>query len=215
MSTEEMIAELASRLRPVRRLPRPGAQAAEWLAMAVAAVVLVLLVTGFRGDLAAHLGRGFEVAQWVLSVLVGLTAALAAAMLARPDRSWRWGLLPLPFALAWVASIGWGCLGDMARDGMAGLNPGTSWPCVIFVLLLGVPLTAIQLVLLRHAGPVRPEPVIALAGLASAALCSAGISLFHPTDAAAELLVWHGGAVLVLLGLGRVFGPALLLRPPR
>jgi hypothetical protein len=56
--------------------------------------------------------------------------------------------------------------------------------------------------------------VLLLGALASAALCSAGLSLFHHLDAAVMVLLWHGGAVLVLLVLASLFGDRVLLRAP-
>jgi hypothetical protein len=213
--TEELIGDLAIELRPVRRLPSPGVQAALWLGLAVVAIALAVALHGLRHDLAARMLLPHEVAQWLASVATGVAAALAAAMLARPDRTWRWALLPLPPLLAWGLSLGWGCLADLARMGPAALTLGTSWGCLRFIILLGAPLTALQLWLLRHAGPVRPVPVLLLGGLASAALCSAGLSLFHHLDAAVMVLLWHGGAMAVLVLLGWLLGRPLLLRAPR
>ncbi len=211
--TEEVIARLAADLRPVRRMAPPGAQAGLWLGLAALAVAAAVLLHGPRPDLAARLTRPDEAGQWLASLATGVTAAVAAAMLARPDRSLRWALLPLPFLLAWVASLGLGCLADVARLGPErALSPRASWGCLGFILLLGVPMAAALVLLLRHAGPVRPAPVLALAGLAAAALCSAGLSLFHHLDAALEVLVWHGAAVALVALLGRALGRPLLLR---
>ncbi|MFC7538514.1 NrsF family protein [Siccirubricoccus deserti] len=106
-----------------------------------------------------------------------------------------------------------GCLADVARLGPIEGQLGTSWGCLRFILLLGAPLAAALLLLLRHAGPVRPRPVLLLGALASAALCSAGLTLFHHLDAAVMVLLWHGGAALLLLALTAGLGDRLLLRP--
>jgi hypothetical protein len=212
-STEDVIARLTADLRPVRRVAPPGAQAGLWLGLAALALAAAVLIHGPRQDLAARMAQPAEIGQWLASVATGVAAALAAAMLARPDRSARWALLPLPFLLAWLASLGLGCLADVARIGPErALWPQPSWGCLRFILLLGPPMTAALILLLRHAGPVRPGPVLALAGLAAAALCSAGVSLFHHVDVAMEVLVWHGAAVAMVALLGRALGRPLLLR---
>lgn len=215
MHTEDLIASLSTTLPPVRRLPPPWRQALLWLAWAALAIAVAVALQGLRPDIGERVRLAFDVAQWVASVGVGVAAALAAAMLARPDRSAAWTLLPLPALVAWIGSLGWGCLADLARLGPEALAMGTSWPCLRFIVMLGAPLTAALLFLLRHAGPVRPTPVLLLGGLASAALCSAGLSLFHHLDAAAMVLAWHGGATLVLVTLGWLFGRPLLVRPAR
>ena len=215
MRSEELIGELAAGLRPVRRMAPPARQAGLWLGLAVLAIGAAVLANGLRHDLAQRMLLPHEVAQWVASVLGGAGAAVAAAMLARPDRSWRWALLPLPALAAWFASLGWGCLADLARLGPMEGQIGTSWGCLKFILLMGAPLAAAQFWLLRHAGPVRPVPVLLLGGMASAALCSAGLSLFHHLDAAVMVLLWHGGAMAVLVMFGWMFGRPLLRRPAR
>jgi hypothetical protein len=215
VQTEELIGRLAAELRPVRRLGPPVRQAALWLTLAAGAIALAVAHYGFRHDIAARMHLPYEVAQWCASVAAGVLAALAAAMLARPDRSWRWALLPVPALAAWVASLGLGCFADLARMGPAALVMGTSWPCLRFIIMLGLPLTAALLVLLRHAGPVRPVPVLLLGSVASAALCSAGLSLFHHLDAALMVLLWHGGAALLLVAFAWLLGRPLLARPPR
>jgi hypothetical protein len=212
--TEELIGSLAADLRPVRRMPGPGAQAALWLAFAVVAIGIAVAMEGLRHDLVQRLMLPQEGMQWLAAIATGASAAVAAAMLARPDRSARWAWLPVPFALAWLATLGLGCLGDMARMGEAALRPRLSGGCIRFILGLGVPLGAGLIFLLRHAGPVRPGPVLALAGLASAALCSAGLTLFHHLDAALEILLSHGLAIGLVALAGRVLGRGLLLRAP-
>lgn len=214
MRTEDLIGGLASDLRPVRRMPSPAAQTAIWLVGALAAIGIAVLVEGLRTDLAHRLMLPQDGLQWLGAVATGIAAALSAAMLARPDRPARWALLPLPFALVWLATLGLGCLSDMARLGDAALAPQLSGGCIKFILSLGVPLAAGLLVLLRHAGPVRPGPVLVLAGLASAALCSAGLTLFHHLDASLEILLSHGLAIGLVALAGRALGRPLLMRAP-
>ena len=214
MRTEELIGQLSAGLRPVRRMPAPLRQAALWLGLAALAIAAAVLVNGLRHDVGQRMRMPQEVAQWVASVLAGGGAAVAAAMLARPDRSWRWALLPVPALVAWIGSLGWGCLADRARLGPIEGQIGTSWGCVQFILMMGIPLAAAQFWLLRHSGPVRPGPVLVLGGLASAALCSAGLSLFHHLDAAVMILLWHGAGIALLTLLGWLFGRPFLRRPP-
>ncbi|TDH62751.1 DUF1109 domain-containing protein [Dankookia rubra] len=214
MESEQLIDRLATGLRPVRRLPPPGLQALLWCALAVLVIGFAVAVQGLRHDLAQRMALPQELAQFLASIATGLAAALAAAMLARPDRSAAWVLLPVVPLVLWLGGLGWGCFADLGRMGPDALAMDTSWGCLKFILLMGTPLTVALYLLLRHAGPVRPLPVLLLGGLASAALCSAGLSLFHHLDAMLMILVWHGGAVAVLVVLGWALGRPLLLRAP-
>lgn len=201
MKTEDLIGQLTSALRPVRRLPPPGLRAALWIGFAVLVVAGCVAYFGPRHDLMERMARPHEVAQFAFAVATGVLAAIAAFELSLPDRSERWALLPLPTALAWGATLGVGCMADMDRMGPAALALGTSWGCFRFIVLMGVPLAISLVWMLRHAGPIRPVPVAALGGLAGAALSAAGLSLFHHLDAALMVLLWHGGStLLVVLG---------------
>jgi len=213
MRTEDLIGSLSSGLAPVRRMRAPGTQALIWLGGAAGLIGLAVLLHGLRPDLAAMVMMPQGGGQFLASLATGVAAAIAAAMLARADRSPRWAWLPLPFLVTWLSLLGLGCIEDLARMGEAAMHPTLSTGRIQFIGMLGVPLAAGLLLLLRHAGPVRPVPVLLLGALASAALCSAGLSLFHHLDAALEVLISHGLAVLLVIGLARVFGSAILMRP--
>ncbi len=206
MKTEDLITQLVADLKPVKRLPSPGQRAARWLGFAFLVLASFVLWQGPRHDLMERMATPYDVAQWLASVATGVLAAVAAFQLAMPDRSPRWALLPVPAAALWVASLGWGCFADVARLGPQALLLGTSWGCLRFIAGVGIPLAATLLWLLRHAGPIRPVPVTLLGGLSAAALCSAGLSLFHHLDAAAMILVWHGSGILLVLLIGLLAG---------
>lgn len=210
MNTDDLIGRLAAELHPVKRLAPPLLRAAAWIGLAVLVVAACVVAFGPRHDLLERLSRPHEIAQLGFSIATGVLAAIAAFQLSLPDRSARWALLPLPAAAGWIASLGLGCLADVAREGPQALVLGTSWGCFRFIVLMGVPLSLALVWMLRHAGPIRPVPVAALGGLAGAALSAAGLSVFHHLDAAAMVLAWHGGTtllvVLAFLGIGRIWG---------
>lgn len=212
MRSEDLIRRLASDLRPVRPARHPAAATALWLAVAASVIVAAVLVFGPRHDLAARLAAGFDLPQILAATATGALAALAAFELALPERSRRWALLPAPAAIAWLATMGWGCLEDLARLGPEALRVGASLPCLAFIVGLGVPLTVTMLWLARHAAWLRAGPVAALGGLSAAALASVGLSLIHYLDAALMVLVWHGVSVLIVALLASMLGPRMMRR---
>ncbi|CAH0301384.1 NrsF family protein [Roseomonas sp. CECT 9278] len=210
MNTDDLIGRLAADLRPVKPLAPPLLRAAAWIGLALLVVAACTVAFGPRHDLMDRLSRPHEIGQLGFAIATGVLAAIAAFELSLPDRSARWVLLPLPAAVGWVGSLGMGCLADVAREGPQALVLGTSWACLRFIVLMGVPLSLALVWMLRHAGPIRPMPVAALGGLAGAAISAAGPSVFHHLDAAAMVLAWHGGStllvVLAFLGIGRIWG---------
>jgi hypothetical protein len=212
MRSEDLIHRLAADLRPVRPARHPVAATALWLGVAAAVIVAAVLVSGPRHDLAARLAAGFDLPQLLTAAATGILAAFAAFQMALPERSRLWALLPVPPAVAWLATMGWGCLQDVARLGPEALRIGVSLPCLAFIAGFGVPLTAAMLWLARHAAWLRAGPVAALGGLSAAALASVGLSLVHHLDAAAMVLAWHGVSVLLVAGLAGLLGPRAMRR---
>jgi hypothetical protein len=210
MRSEDMITRLSAGLRPVRRVWHPALATAAWIVAAGLVIAAGVAWFGFRPDLRARLAAGFDLPALLAAAATALLAAFAAFQLALPDRDRRWALLPLPAAAAWLATIGWGCLADVARLGWEGLRLTTSFPCFAFITGFGVPLTLLILFLARHAAWMRPGPVAALGGLSAAALASVGLTLVHYLDAAAMVLVWHGLSVLLVMALARAVGPRVM-----
>jgi hypothetical protein len=210
--TEDLISQLSAGLKPVRRLPSPLAMLGLWCLFCAGVIGAALLVSGLRADFAAWLMDGFDLYHLMSAALVALTAGYAAFQLALPDRDQRWVLLPVPAVVGWLVTMGWGCLEDLARLGPEALNLSISYPCLGFIIGLGIPMTAAIVFLTRHAALLRPLPVAALGGLSAAAFASLGLTLVHELNAAVMVLVWHGIAVLVVTCIGALTGPLLMQR---
>ena len=166
--TSTLIEQLAAHAKPVRPLASPLLRTAGWLLFAGALIAAVV-------------------------------AAYATFQVSVPGRSPRWTWLPLPFLLAWLGGLGLGCLGDAARLGPAAFAlHGEVRECALAISLISLPLALGMLLMVRHAGVVRPAASAWLAMLASAALSSAGVGLFHEGETAWMALVWHLGAVALL-----------------
>ncbi len=206
MNDEDLIARLSGSAQPVRRLGPPWQGALLWLGFSAGLMVMAIALVGFRQDIEARLGLMHEQLNLAFALLTGVLAAFAAFNLARPDGDRRWLYAPLPAALGWVAGMGLGCVGDIVAGGWAGLGLGTSFGCIRFILGFGIPMTLSMLWMVRHGALVRPVEVSAMAGLAAAAIASIGLSLLHHLDAAAMVLIWHGGSVLLVTWAARRWG---------
>lgn len=204
MRTDDLISRLSTGLQPVKRVTPPMQAALGWIALALLVVGAGVAIAGFRHDIEQRLMLMHEKVNLAAALLTGIAAAIAAFHLALPDRSPRWALLPLPFAAFWVSGLGWGCVAEFVAQGWPAL--GTSFGCLRFIIGFGLPLTLSMLWLTRHAALIRPGPVAALAGLAAAAIASVGLSLVHHLDAAAMVLIWHGGSVVLVTLLAKAFG---------
>ncbi len=203
---DRLIDRLAADLTPVRRLPAPAVRAIAWLAL----VFVVGAALATFADLAAVWRRLTATPDMSFAVLgsiaTAVSAALAAFELSLPDRSRGWALLPLPAAALWIGASGLGCLRAYVLPGTHVAGMGETRDCLVFIVGLSVPLSAVLILMLRRACPLSPALTAAMAGLASAAAAATLLNFFHPFDAAATDLVVHALAVGLVVAGARAFG---------
>jgi hypothetical protein len=209
-ANERLIRDLATDLVPVQRLRPPSVRALTWLAVVAAIAIMFAEI----GDLSA-LGYRLSAApdMWLSltgSTLTAILAAIAAFQLSLPDARRAWALLPLPAALLWIVASGVGCLRTWFVPGTHAADLSEARDCLIFIVGLAVPLSALLITMLRRAYPLQPELTALIAGLASAAAAATLLNFFHPFDAAASDLAAHVFAVAIVIGANWGFNGRLL-----
>jgi len=208
--TRQLIDQLAARAAPVRPLLPPGRRALRWIAFVLAVIAAMTILKGPRPDLVSALSVPSAAVEWMASALTGLFAAYAVFQVSVPGRSTRWAWLPVPALLVWIGGLGLGCLGDWSRMGMQAFafdQHGAE--CFGAITMISVPLILILILMVRHAGAVRPVLTALLGALSAATLAAAGVSLIHDGETALMVLLWHIGAIALLVLLGGVFGRRL------
>ncbi len=197
--TRMLINQLGTRAVPVRRLSSPLRRTLAWLLLAAVVIALVTASFGLRTGLLQSMSQGPMAVEWIASVMTGVLAAYAVFQISVPGRSPAWAWLPMPALLLWVSGLGWGCAADFVRMGNAAFAyQGASWECAKAITFISIPLGLVMLLMVRHAGVVRPASTAMLVALSAAAFSAAGVSLFHPGESALMVLLWHVGAVLLL-----------------
>jgi len=209
--TSELIDALVERATPVGRLRPPLVRACGWLLFAGFILALLAAVHGVRSDLAERLQQPAFVVSLVAALATGTLSALTSFVISLPDRSRWWLLLPAPALVVWVSTIGYGCFADWVSIAPDGIRLGETIRCFATLLLTSVPLTLGMLVMLRYAALLRASAVAVMGGLAVGAMTSAALSLLHEFDATAMILVWNAGLVMLIAGLGGVFGRRMFL----
>jgi hypothetical protein len=135
-------------------------------------------------------------------------AALTALRLSLPERAGNWALLPLPALTAWAGASGLGCFAARGTPEAWGETPAEAAECLAFLLGVSLPLSALMLVMLRRARPLRPRLALALGGVASAAAAAVLLSLAHPHPSTALDLAVHalalGGVVALNVSARRL-----------
>lgn len=207
-----LIGQLGSGLVPVRRLLPPWLRTAGWL-LVVAAIAAVLLMHYGVSGMERRWSAAPDLA-WagVGAVVTTICAAWAAFALSVPGQRGLWAWLPLPGALLWIGASGLGCLGVLIEPGTHITSLHQSSDCLVFIISLSIPLSALLIVLLRRAFPLRPILTAVMVGLASAAASASLLEICHAYDAAATDLLTHALAVTLVVAANAAMGGRLLSR---
>jgi hypothetical protein len=206
MNTDDLIATLTATAQPVRRLAPPMTRALIWL-LAIAALMAVPIL--LRSNLHVFAKRASDprmAAELLTTLGTGVAAVIAAFHLSIPGRSRRWALLPLPFALVWVALSGVGCWLDWAEQDQRGWHFGQSSYCFIFLLAVGLPLAGLLLLTLRRAYPLQPRLVALVGAVGVAGLAAFLLQFFHPFDVTIMDFGMHIAALAILIGVFSLSG---------
>ena len=209
-SPQALIDRLGTELVPVRRLLPPWQRAAGWMLVVAAIAIALLLHYGDAGML-QRLGGAPDLAWAALgAVVTAISAAWAAFSLGVPGRRPAWAWLPLPGALLWIGASGLGCLRTWLAPDTSVATLHQSADCLVFIISFSVPLSALLIVLLRRACPLRPVLTAVMIGLASAAASASLLEIGHAYDSAATDLLTHAVAVAVVVGVNAAMGGRLL-----
>lgn len=211
MNTEQLIGELSSDLKPVRRHAVGWRLALGVGAGALVSAVLILLMLGFRPDLwLAMQGATFWM-KWGYTLSLAGSAIFATARLARPDpgnlRPLRWGIVPVLL----LAAIGAAELIRTPPENWLEMWLGQSWRvCPWLVLTLAVPIFIGLLWSFRRLAPTRLRAAGAAAGLSAGAFAATIYCLHCPEVSAIFVLTWYSLGILLAAVGGALLGPRLL-----
>jgi hypothetical protein len=206
--TDELIAVLASELRPVRRMAPPGRRAAIWLAATALLVVLIVLRFSSHPLIEQRLSVARMTLECLGSALTAVAAVMAAFELSVPGHSPHWNWVTVPPLLLWLGASGAGCL----QNGSGLHTPYTHHmpSCFVFIVVVSIPLSLGLFWMLRRARPIAPLPVALAGALGVAATAATLLQFFHPFDITWLDLGFHLGAVAVIVTVAGALREALL-----
>jgi len=206
MNTDDLIAELAATAAPVKRLAPPMTRALLWLAAITVLAAVPIVLRSNLGVFAQRASDPRMALELFATLATGVAGVIAAFHLSLPDRPRTWALLPAPFALLWIVVSGWGCLQFWPEQGQRGWALGQSHFCFIFLLAIGLPLSALLLLSLRRSSPLQPRLVASVGALGAAALSAFVLQFFHPFDVTIMDLGTHVAALAILIAVFSLSG---------
>ena len=207
-----LVGRLVADLTPVRPLRSPGLRWLLWLAI----VLIVASGLASISDLGSIRHRLMAAPDmWIACLGSAATAALAslaAFELSLPDRPRWWALIPLPALALWIGASGLGCARSWLVPGTHEASWAETRDCLMFIVGMSVPLSALTIVMLRSGFTLAPTLTAVTAGLAVASAAATLLNFFHPLDASLDDLVVHTGSVLIVVLLNRLVAGRLLTR---
>ncbi|MEO7066914.1 MAG: NrsF family protein [Rhodanobacter sp.] len=205
-----LIDRLGSSLVPVQRLAPPWQRTFGWV-LIVAVLALALLM---------YYGTGGMMQRWAAAPDLGwaavgaaittVCAAWTALALSVPGRRALWAWLPVPGALLWIGASGLGCLRVWFTPNPQDAAFQQSADCLFFIIGLSIPLSALLIMLLRRACPLRPVLTAVMVGLASASASACLLEIGHSHDSAVTDLLTHALAVGLVIAVNAAMGGRLL-----
>lgn len=211
--TDQLIAELAADLRPVRMAGRVGHLVLAWCAIAGAYSWFAIVATrpvrdGVRTALLQQPVFALETLLGLATIVTLAWAALRTAIPAEPrTAAFKW---PVIVGVAWIAILAAGIWYPSHPVSMLGKRDHCVWE----TLLISLPSLLLLLWLARRLLPLRPRWTGALAGAAAAGFPAAIMQLacmYSPLHG----LVYHIAPMTCTIVLGAAAGHLMLSRATR
>lgn len=205
MNTDELIEALSLDAEPRRPVaPRLVAGA---VAGALVALALVALWLGFRPDIAQAPATRMFWMKALYTALLGLGGFWCVERLSRPIGSPRRGLILALSVFAFLVVAGaWQMMMAQPDDRMPMLMGRSSRLCPSNILMLGLPILAITLYVVRGLAPTRLTLAGAAAGLFAGGVAATVYGLHCPEHTMAFVAAWYSLGVAAVTAVGALLG---------
>jgi hypothetical protein len=200
--TEELIADLAAQVTPVRPLPPPGVRALIWIAAAVVVAGAAVAFFGARADIAVRLTQPDYLVPALLGLTASIFAVVATLVLAIPgaERTPVLRQAALGAFVIWAAAMGWAVV---AHGRGLPITSDPHWPICFsrVVLIMAAPCVTL-FAMARRATPLRLGWTAGFAAVAAASMAAVAVQIICPVDDAGHAFLGHFVPVLAIVALG-------------
>ncbi len=201
MRTEDLIADLAGRVTPVRPLPRPGVRALGWLAVACACGLLGLTFFGPRADVLNRLTELDYLWLATLALMTSIVAVMTSLVLAIPgaERGPVLRMLAVALLSLWTVTLMLAVLGK--GQGLPVFSD-PHWPvCFMRVLIIAAVPACLLFVMVRRGVALRQGWTSALTAAAAAGMGALVVQLACPLDDPGHGFLGHFVPVMLMIAV--------------
>lgn len=206
MKTDDLIAMMASDVKPAAKAVVPGRLLLVALAGAVVALGILVPWLGLREMGEAVTSESYWM-KTVYTLALALGGFLLIERLARPGVRWTRGLLVAGVGIAGMGALAVLQLASTQPDAIGAALLGSTWDkCPWRILALAAPGLLAVLLVMRRFAPTRPALAGAGAGLFAGAVAATVYGLHCGETSAAFTLVWYTGGIAASALLGGLAG---------
>ena len=206
---DQLVAELADDTAATKQAPHPYLLSLKWIVAATAYMVVSLLMSGLRPDLAQALQQPWFIAEIVALLLIFIATSVGAALLAFPDLHQKRGLA---FAPLWTsASFVLVMVFAWRADSPPALLPKHSFQCTICIILLALLPAAWMFLAMRKVASTHYQWAGSIAVLSAFSVGALWLRLHEINDSIIHVVEWHYLPMLVF-GIGGLWIGKLLLK---
>lgn len=207
MDTDQLIKKLVSE-GPRKSLPHPMKQTAYWLTGTVLFLVAVSIFSGLRADIMDKIIEPLYLMELGLVLTMGISTALAAFCLSRPDAHQKEWIKYTPFAAAllWAGVAFWDSIGTFGWDGIFYSMELGQFDCPTHILMYSLPPGIAIFMIVRKGAPIQCCWAGAMATWSVTSFGYLCMRLIEMNDDPVHLLVWHALPIMLMCVIGMILG---------
>jgi hypothetical protein len=203
---ENLITRL-SREGARKALPSPVAILAKWILLIGAYCLILIYFTGLRDDFNTKITHGMYLAELSLMLVLAITSALSASMLALPDINQKpWiRFLPLVPLVIFIVLLSYSTYATSALS-MIDCIMLSRFDCVFYISFFSIIPGIFFFHSIHKAAPVYCCWAGSMAGLSAASFGYILLRIIDSSDDPFQLIIWHFLPVVIIMMLGMILG---------
>jgi len=211
MKTEDLIQQLVNE-GPQKPMPHPMRQTMVWLLGMLVYLILITMYIGFRPDINQKLGEISYTFEFILLLGLGITSALSAFCLSRPDgHQMPWlKFVPFGFLLVWIITAFSGMSEQINLENLAHSMALNHFDCPSYIAIFSIPPGMALFFLVRMGVTTQCYWAGSMATLSVTSFGYLLMRLIEPNDNPAHLIVWHALPIMLICMLGMIIGRLVL-----
>jgi hypothetical protein len=192
---------------PKKALSSPTYTLLNWIFLIIIYLSIVIYFKGIRDDLNFKITQSLFLIEIFLMLLLALSSALSASMLALPDvnqKAWI-RFLPLIPLVIFTTLLAYSTFATSALS-MIECILLSRFDCVFYIIFFSIVRASIMFYSIQKAAPIYCCWAGSMAGLSAASFGYILLRIIDPSDDPFQLIIWHFLPVILIMIIGMLLG---------